>query len=497
MDKLNNLGIDNNTKALLAAIIALQLLHLFKRTDSVVHPIILSNQSEASPVRNQNQSAIYRNSSLGNLPLVERPAAKARGAADLLELSDNNARMLIQSQPYTPSTLIDQAVKAISSISKHTTLLKSKTSTILIATQDVHIAVLIELGALLIGMQTAHINANDNIAVALTKFEEHGAQITAIVADDKLGILPRHLNDVLCVFTKSIPPNVGLNYVKFEVDALVEPLSIDKNNREPSNTISYVLSNDTVYKMDNKNITAGVYSILSTVPLAKKPAHNDTIVTDEPLSTALGRTLLYTSIFSGCSYFCIPQDAALPLSPVPQYLFVSGKHLSLLAHDLSSIAINKWWYKFSRRQALAADAAGQIPPPSNWGVFRRVRDTIGLNNGLKYVVSTDGEINDSTVTDLRISLSVPIVKAFKDPRSSSFVFSRIAYDTLKNGGLGPPTYAIEVRLADGGLDEFSGRLQFRGPCVLEGHSDQFSDSTNQSFMKILESGSFELIKTQK
>lgn len=130
--------------------------------------------------------------------------------------------------------------------------MKSSASTILIATQDVHVAVLIELGAILIGMQTAHINANDNIAAALQKFEENGAQITAIVADDKLGILPRHLNDVLCIFTKSIPPNVGLNYVKFEIDALVEPLSIDKKNREPSNTISYVFSNDNVYKMDNK-----------------------------------------------------------------------------------------------------------------------------------------------------------------------------------------------------------------------------------------------------
>lgn len=165
----------------------------------------------------------------------------------------------------------------------------------------------------------------------------------------------------------------------------------------------------------------------------------------------------------------------------------------LLAHDLTSIAINKWWYRFSRRQALAADAAGVIPSPSSWGVFSSVRNTIGLSNGLKFIVSTDSQLNDSTATDLRVSLSVPVVKAFKDPRCSSLVLSRIPYDTLENGGCGPPTSAIEVRLDGGGDDdEFSGQLKFRGPCVLEDSGDQFSQSANQSFMKILESGSFDI-----
>ena len=159
---------------------------------------------------------------------------------------------------------------------------------------------------------------------------------------------------------------------------------------------------------------------------------------------------------------------------------------------MTSIAINKWWYKLSRRQALASDAVGVIPSPSSWGVYSSVRNKIGLNNGLKFVVSTDSLLDDSTATDLRVSLSVPVVKAFKDARCSSLVFARIPYDTIKKGGCGPPTSAVEVRLEGGGDDEYCGHLNFRGPCVLEDHGDQFAPSANHAYMRILDSGSFDI-----
>ncbi|TIB30338.1 hypothetical protein E3P84_03366 [Wallemia ichthyophaga] len=492
MDNLTQFGFNDNTKILLAALIGLQLLHLFNRSDSIVHPILLSNQSEPSAVRNQNQSAIYRNSSIGQLPLVERPAAKARGVADLIELGNPNAKIVVQGITFTVSELIRKSVNSISILDKHTTLRSSQNSAILIASQDTLTAILLDLGAILIGLKTIHISPNDNINTALSALERKGAEISAIVTDENIGTLPAHFSGLLCAFTKKIPPNFGLNFIKLDLDQVVTPLSVEKINREPPTTISYVLSGDEIYSMDNKNVTAGVYSLLSIIPFAKKPMESDTIVTDEPLSSALGRSLLYTAIYSGCSYFCLPENSALPLSPVPQYLFVSGTHLMLLAHDLTSIAVNKWWYRFSRRHALAADASGVIPSPSSWGVFSSVRNAIGLSNGLKFIVSTDSLLSDSTAADLRVSLSVPVVKALKNPRCSSFAFARIPYDTLQNGGCGPPTTAIEVRLDGGHEDEFSGRLNFRGPCVLEGEGDQFTQAANSPVMRILESGSFDI-----
>lgn len=244
---------------------------------------------------------------------MERPAAKARGVADLLELSNPNAKILVQGKACTIAELIDKSIKVISILDKHTRLLSSTTSTIFIASEDTHIAILLDIGAMLIGLKTVHINPNDNISTALLDLERKGAQISAIVADDKVGALPTQFNGVLCAFTKKIPPNFGLNFIKLDLEEDATRLFIEKSNREPSTAISYVFSNNNIFNMNNKvcrlscliflttfqNVTAGVYSLLSTIPFVKKPVEGDTIVTDEPLSSALGRSLLYAAIFSG------------------------------------------------------------------------------------------------------------------------------------------------------------------------------------------------------
>ena len=104
---------------------------------------------------------------------------------------------------------------------------------------------------------------------------------------------------------------------------------------------------------------------------------------------------------------------------------------------------------------------------------------------MKYIVITDDNISDEVIVNLRIALSVPVVRSSKHERVSAMVFSRIAYDLQLNGGQGPPTHTIEARL-DKGENEFCGRLMIKGPAVID--SKEFID-TNENW-KILTNGSF-------
>ena len=69
MEKMESLGFNSNSKILLSVIIGLQLVALLRRKESSIHPLILAQQSEPSSVRHENQSAIYRNTTIGSFPV--------------------------------------------------------------------------------------------------------------------------------------------------------------------------------------------------------------------------------------------------------------------------------------------------------------------------------------------------------------------------------------------------------------------------------------------
>ena len=92
------------------------------------------------------------------------------------------------------------------------------------------------------GVRTAHISSKNSLSKAIHALEnEKDAQVKAIIADSALNDLPHHKIGVLCAFTKTIPPNFGLNFVKLEMNAVDDTL---KQERNPTSIHSYVFGKD-------------------------------------------------------------------------------------------------------------------------------------------------------------------------------------------------------------------------------------------------------------
>lgn len=484
-----------------AAIFLLQNLY---KPQPLVHPILLGRQSDVAPVRNPGESAVYRNystSAMGRLPL--RPAAGVQTIIDLVRVDVDSPRTL-WSTKITNAQLLARVQAFASGLDKLGKLQPGE-SRVLFLLNDCLEFLVADLAFAAKSITTMTISSSELLAEVL---DSHPP--SAIITDsdflshivEQIYDLNRHNHTTVIVVGDL--GGVGTSLAK-EMD-IIKFSDIEKDGSSnpaglsPPNDVNHVFTvafsktpSGTGFQaaqFTQQNLTAGVASTRSLLPVSSPPTPLDTIVSAFSLSTPYGRTIAYTAVYEGASLATlnstrifsgsenvrldvpgalkdINSSSAFPI-PSPTILFVKPEHVtSLTSSILNAARSGSWLSGWGWRHKIAHAMEGFITKESLWDrlVFDAARvKVLGEGAGtLRALIATGGYTQGDTLTPTRIAFSIPYVNAVSSglvcgPLFASYPHDLQIHPSSGAGGefekiahVGAPTVSLEVKLV--GVDD--------------------------------------------
>lgn len=501
---------------------ALFLLQNLYKPQPLVHPILLGRQSDVAPVRNPGESAVYRNystSAMGRLPL--RPSAGVQTIIDLVRADLDSPRTL-WSTKVTNGQLLARAKAFASGLDKLTNLQAGK-SRVLFLLNDCLEFIIADLAFAAKSVTTVTISSPELLAEVL---DNHPP--SAIITDsdflphiiEQIYDFNQHNHTTLIIVGN--PGRVGATVAK-EVD-LLKFNDIEKEGASnpvalsPPSDVNHVFTiafsktpsgtSLQAVEFTQQNLTAGVASTRSLLPVSSPPTPLDTIVSAFSLSTPYGRTIAYTAVYEGTSFATlsstrifsengdvrldasgalkdINSSSAFPI-PSPTILFVKPEHVtSLTSSILNAARSGSWLSGWGWRHKIAHAVEGFITKESLWDrlVFDAARvKVLGEGAGtLRALIATGGYTPADALTPTRIAFSIPFVNAVSSDLVCGPLFASYPHDLqihpssgsageFKNTAhVGAPTVSLEVKLVgvddaviEGGEDPV-GEVCVRGP----------------------------------
>jgi len=501
------------------------LLHNLYRPQPLVHPILLGRQSDAARVRNPKESALYRNygtGMLGRFPV--RPSKEQQVLLDLVKPDSDASRTLWSTKITNPE--LRQRVAAFGTGLIRVAGLEKGESNVLLLLNDA-IEFLISDLALASHSIASFTLASLSLLASVLESHPPSAIITEAKFVPHLLELIHDSNEgghhkIIVVGSDQLSAKLlgAVQLYKWNdiesQGAKAAPVELSSPAPQDAFTVSFFSSPSGEVQgtlLTHENLTAGVASTRSLLPLSGVLSPLDTIVSGHSLSTAYGRAVVYTALYEGTNFATLDstklfdnEEPTYDLSdlqsfkkysiPSPTLLFVRPPHLVALSKAIldSAKTSSYLFYSFAWRHKLSGILDGFISKQSLWDRLAldgpRVK-VMGEGAGtVRGVVVSGGPLETEATTPARIALSIPIVNAHIHPAVAGPVLASHPLDlqtfpttpsTSSNAAdnfsftyqapVGPPTINIEAKLA--GVDDASveaggdpiGSLLVRGPSV--------------------------------
>jgi len=259
------------------------------------------------------------------------------------------------------------------------------------------------------------------------------------------------------------------------------------------------------------NLTSGPTAIRQFFTLTTPLSPASTVLSAFPLATPFGRAIAYTALLEGSNFATFDSTSLLqsvnaiaPVRPTldeivraassgiprPTHLFILPDHLDALRSSIIAHASSSFLSGWAWGRKLVDLSGGSLTENTFFdkigGLSQARRATLGYSKTepwLNGVVVAGGPCDESELPSARIALSIPIINAHIEPKSTAPVFASHPFDLQhfpppvaeSSAHVGPPGPNMEVKLVapdeDAQVDETRGdprgKVFYRGPSVCE------------------------------
>lgn len=490
-------NIDNLTVILLALLAALAIYHRFFSAPSpLVHPLLLSKQSEVSAVRKGGETGIYRSWATGQgTPLTVRPANTVKTVQDVarppkadpkmkntrpaqrcilnVQLTDEALAEIVRLVPLGIHILFPGA-SPMSASSIVTLIPPSPNSALpllllsLSATPDRPLAILPN-PRLLTAALTGH-GAHPAAGIVVVFADLLAEVVEQVLEDDgdKVGILVIGDKKKLQSSVVEEARRKGLTVHWWEeIWEVAESELADKiqlRDAHFNDVHSYYYSESEnpekpiIVKVTHMNVTAGIASLLSIFPADKRPSGKlrDVVASAVRLDTPLGMTIALASIWNGAGYRmignqeptfdedieCVEHLTALadPAKdlPKPTILFITPKYHRALLDGLQFSYEAHPWASLAARHKARDLSYGHVSRDGIWDkiLWSGMRENaVGGIAGqkLRAVILVGDAPSPTALGASHLLLSLPLTRLHPSLYSSGPVFVSHFYDLQSPG----------------------------------------------------------------
>ncbi|KAG8970346.1 hypothetical protein FRC03_009619 [Tulasnella sp. 419] len=485
----------------------------------LAHPMLLGRQVDATQVRKPEESAVYRNFGTGqNAPLPTRPTIQSCTVIDFLLDEHTGVRSLWSTQ--VTNAQLKEKIHAFTAGVLKLTNIAPRDANVLMLLDDCFEFVVTDLAFASLSVPTLTLTRLNILSSVLDTYPPSAIVVQLSFLDPTLELLSENKETqnitVIVVgdhnkWSDDKGKRAGVNVVRWEdlVEAgLKSEEALPKiDPPEPTDvfTVSFTgVANDHPIgtQLTHMNITAGVAALQHIFPMAKAFTQEDHILSSHSLSTAFGRSLLYTALLRGSSFSTVASTKIFePIAPnleevirageskqstPPTVLFLTTRHYNKMVEAILNHARQSWLFGYAWRHKVYALSGGDLSNNTIWDklVFAPARTkALGrIGSSMNRALFTGDPIPSSQLNEFRIALSVPVVRATIHPQVAGPVFACHPFDlqsfpedTEEGVGCvahcGPPSINVEVKLKGVNDEAISkgedpvGQVLARGPSI--------------------------------
>lgn len=521
MDQL--LRYDEVTLTLSVLAVALYVGHKLAQPTSMVHPMLLGRQVDASAVRNGGESAVYRNFGVGGgAPLPTRPIARPGTILDFIQ-ADDPIRTLWNTE--VSNAQLRTKVSSLAAGLLKTVHLQPRESNVLNLLDSSFEFLVTDLALARLSVPVLTVTRLDLITPVIETYPPTAIVVPLTFLDHLLELVFDHIQEGTSItlivlgdqnnVSKAKTEKTGIPIVRWEDLVETEVGSSLEGLQEPSPNDVFTVTFDGLDKdhtpkgvqLQHVNVTAGAAALQYIFPLAKTWSSADSILSCHSLATPFGRSLVYIALLRGCSFATTPaaspyhtieggladvlRGAGNQQFPSPTVLVISSQQYTEMATAVLNHAKQSWLYSYAYRHKLFSLLGGELSHDTPWDklVFQAARTkALGarLAGGLTRILVTGEPIPAGRMSSFRIALPFPTVRSLLYPMAAgpllashpldlqsfdekSVTIEQNNWDSVSH--YGPPINNIEAKVV--GVDDATvesgedpvGELVIRGPSL--------------------------------
>ncbi|KAG8895979.1 hypothetical protein FRC01_012093, partial [Tulasnella sp. 417] len=456
MDQL--LKYDEVTLTMSVLAVALYVGHKLAQPTSMVHPMLLGRQVDASAVRNMGESAVYRNFGVGGgAPLPTRPIARPGTILDFIQ-ADDPVRTLWSTE--VSNAQLRTKVSSLAAGMFKTIHLQPRESNVLNLLDSSFEFIVTDLALARLSVPVLTVTRLDLITPVIETYPPTAIVVPFAFLDNLLELVFDHVQEGTSItlivlgdqnnVSKTKTEKTGIPVVRWEDLVETEVGNSLESLQEPSPNDVFTVTFDGLGKdqvktspkgvqLQHVNVTAGAAALQYIFPLAKTWSSADSILSCHPLSTPFGRSLAYLALLRGCSFATTP--AASPYHtaeggladvlrgaenkqlPPPTVLVISSQQYTEMATAVLNHAKQSWFYSYAYRHKLFSLLGGELSNDTFWDklVFQAARTKAfgaRLTEGLTRILVTGEPIPAGQMSAFRIALPFPTVRALLYPMAA-------------------------------------------------------------------------------
>ncbi|KAG0076019.1 Long-chain-fatty-acid--CoA ligase 6 [Podila epicladia] len=478
------------------------------KTEPDVHPLLLSNQSNATPIRNEGESTIHRSRSVPLTSTLERqPADKIRTLHDVWQAglaanpTGRSLMYMLQNQFYYKDETYEQVDRRINGFGSGflaVTGLKPKA--------DVPVGIYTPYSQeSFIAQQAFYRYSFVSVPIHDLRNKEFLIEVVSqtklkaiIVTQKTLPLLLESLKECSTIKTIIVagvyisPRQIaaaaehGAKLFKFatlEYNGLSAP--VDHVKPEPSDVamINYNTKSTSLSKgvmLTHANLVAAITGFQSSLPGAKKFTSKDRLLSHFSNGDVIAVSMASALILVGGSLVFtsgLMKNVLHDAQATNPTIFASTPIILEKIHEALQLSYGQgsmFQKAFAAKKALLA--AGTVTTTSLWDFIGlgEIRSKLG---GKVRIVVTTYPTKAETLEYLRAALGVRVVSTYGRTETAGTVTSRSIFDYSTSAHLGSPVSCNEIKLVDdktGGYkstDEPNprGEILVRGPNVMKGY----------------------------
>ncbi|KAG8831329.1 hypothetical protein FRC17_003282 [Serendipita sp. 399] len=453
---------------------------------SLVHPLLLGQQSHIAEVRKESESSAYSNYGIGSSPLPISPGRGVVTQPALLktEAPHGSAERWLWDRKIT-NTQLQAMVNRIGAALCSMAGLVPKGSRVLVLLDDCIEWLIADLALASYCVPTITLASRALLSDVLGQYaptsiivqasflvqllellEEAKVSPVIVVVGDKSGEIKKWASKV----KSKLVAWEDLGTAVRELPVISPPSASDISSAHFYAVESGKLRG---VQFTHQNIVAGATAILNAFPTSTPWTEQDTILSAHSLSTPYGRSILYAALYCGANFATFSSGAATTdsellsasnheLRPSPTLLFLTPENLRFITTSVLNTSKKSLLFGIAWRHKQAAILRGYLVKDGLWDrqVFNNARvSALGLlTRGLRGIAVGPGPISQVSLLPARIALSVPIISVYANPLSASPIFASHPLDMqiletsdndepeTRNAHSGPPTYNVAVKL---------------------------------------------------
>ncbi|UZJ52254.1 hypothetical protein CBS101457_001574 [Exobasidium rhododendri] len=455
----------DDTSLILTLIIILLLtftIYIGKGYQPLVHPLILSRQSDVSPIRHKGQSAIYRNTNApAGLDLASKPRRKINGVVDVLRygseasgwsntrkrnfygLHRSNADILAKAEKFAKGMA---SIVGLSSCKELVVAVCVESDSIKSLEATISGSVQVEaFQPLVISSEYVEKGETPTTLPSTCLAKRLHAIFTTSKAHSSALQLPGVDKDTLLVVSTKEEAESIRSLVSNRVILFDEVLSHSADTREEEEK-EFTVASEAVHsvywtgstgwvEVTNSSLTAAITAHLAFYPAESQPCLDDHIYVATTLSEGedtldnssvplvgshhpAGLVLPLLALYSGAAFTTstLRSGASIHLYEAqPTLIYASSSSAFSFATALSTVSQRFIFSKPAAQSKLAFLRHGTFTSDSLWDrfVFAKVRDMLGCQKLRSLIIiSEGGKTSQDLLDDLRIHLSCAVRQAY-------------------------------------------------------------------------------------